>query len=49
MQRCRDVEDIVRTEAIISIANAYKKDLTGVVDPLLTECLKERTLDKKVG
>lgn len=47
VQRCRDVDDVVRTEAVLAIAGAYKKDL-NVMDSILTDCLKDRTLDKKV-
>ena len=47
-QRQHDSDENVRMDVIQAIVGAGKKDPTNLTDGLL-ECVRERTLDKKVG
>lgn len=47
-QRQHDPDENVRIEVVQAIVNAAKKEFSHVSDDLL-ECVKERTLDKKVS
>ena len=46
-QRQHDPDENVRIEVVQAVVNAAKKEFSHVTDDLL-ECVKERTLDKKV-
>ena len=46
-QRQHDSDESVRMDVVQAIVGAAKKELRNVSDDLL-ECVKERTLDKKV-
>jgi len=47
-QRQHDPDENVRTDVIQSIVGALKKEFSVASDDLLN-CIKERTLDKKVS